>query len=442
MSNLAPQNDVLNLTPNKTSTTSSSFSKTSKNKEHESSDSKNSTQDDTESFLNSLLNSIDETNEFLPDHMKISQKEVVNEAMSRLQKGAFDESDKISIFESASFMQILSLLDKLKTDTADVKLANLSTQLSSLIKTEANFNALKGASNLSELLDIAKDLGLNVKNIKVDRLLDLKATFPNLDKADFFKGAVDNVFKEIINNKISNVSKNLNHNLQNTTHTTSTHSTQKTNSKDSGSLLSQTLKNLDSILSSKESKHEKNDKVKSKIEEDVTDAKNTLKNIKNDEFAKNLTEELNIKDKEKTYARWVQYVNEYEEGATLYEGFEEVFVKLEEARIIQAVVSAKTKAQYQIDMVEKGLDKYMKATILAEDTDKHKPDPTPLLECLKRLQLQPDEVIYIGDARSDELASQNAHIDFGYAKWGNVAQEEMKNATIVLEKPLDLLQLI
>ncbi|EHJ4644295.1 flagellar hook-length control protein FliK [Campylobacter coli] len=297
MSNLAPQNDVLNLTPSKTSNTGSSFSKTSKNKEHESSDSKNSTQDDTESFLNSLLNSIDETNEFLPDHMKISQKEVVNEAMNRLQKGAFDESDKISIFESASFMQILSLLDKLKTDTADVKLANLSTQLSSLIKTEANFNALKGASNLSELLDIAKDLGLNVKNIKVDRLLDLKATFPNLDKADFFKGAVDNVFKEIINNKISNVSKNLNHNLENTTHTTSTHSTQKTNSKDSGSLLSQTLKNLDSILSSKESKHEKNDKVKSKIEEDTTDAKNTLKNIKNDEFAKNLTEELNIKDK-------------------------------------------------------------------------------------------------------------------------------------------------
>ncbi|EAH7111235.1 flagellar hook-length control protein FliK [Campylobacter jejuni] len=297
MSNLAPQNDVLNLTPSKTSNTSSSFSKTSKNKEHESSDSKNSTQDDTESFLNSLLNSIDETNEFLPDHMKISQKEVVNEAMNRLQKGAFDESDKISIFESASFMQILSLLDKLKTDTADVKLANLSTRLSSLIKTEANFNALKGASNLSELLDIAKDLGLNVKNIKVDRLLDLKATFPNLDKADFFKGAVDNVFKEIINNKISNVSKNLNHNLENTTHTTSTHSTQKTNSKDSGSLLSQTLKNLDSILSSKESKHEKNDKVKSKIEEDTTDAKNTLKNLKNDEFAKNLTEELNIKDK-------------------------------------------------------------------------------------------------------------------------------------------------
>ncbi|ELE4967014.1 flagellar hook-length control protein FliK [Campylobacter coli] len=294
MSNLTPSNDILNLTPSKTNTTHSSSSKT---KEQDLKKSDNTTQDDTESFLNSLLNSIEETNEFLPDHMKISKKEVVNEAMDKLQNGVFSESDKISIFESASFMQILSLLDKLKADTADIKLANLSTQLSQLVKTEANFNALKSASNLSELLNIAKDLGLNVKNIKVDRLLDLKATFPNLDKADFFKGAVNNVFKEIINNKISNVSKNLNHNLQNTTHTTSTHSTQKTNSKDSGSLLSQTLKNLDSILSSKESKHEKNDKVKSKIEEDVTDAKNTLKNIKNDEFAKNLTEELNIKDK-------------------------------------------------------------------------------------------------------------------------------------------------
>lgn len=295
MSNLTPSNDILNLTPSKTNTTHSSSSKT---KEQDLKKSDNTTQDDTESFLNSLLNSIEETNEFLPDHMKISKKEVVNEAMDKLQNGVFSESDKISIFESASFMQILSLLDKLKTDTADIKLANLSTQLSQLVKTEANFNALKSASNLSELLNIAKDLGLNVKNIKVDRLLDLKATFPNLDKADFFKGAVNNVFKEIINNKISNVSKNLNHNLQNTTHTTSTHSTQKTNSKDSGSLLSQTLKNLDSILSSKESKHEKKDKVKSKIEEDAADAKNTLKNIKNDEFVKNLTEELNIKDKE------------------------------------------------------------------------------------------------------------------------------------------------
>ncbi|MGH2306088.1 flagellar hook-length control protein FliK [Campylobacter taeniopygiae] len=292
MSNVAPQNDVLSLVPSKTSS-SDSFSKTTKTSQKSNTNKEeNVTQNaenDRENFLNSLLNSIDETNEFLPDHMKISEKEVVNEAINKLQKGSFDDSDKISIFESASFMQILSLLDKLKTDTADIKFANLSSQLSQLVKTEANFNALKGANNLNELLDIAKDLGLNVKNIKVDRLLDLKATFPNLDKADFFKGAVDNVFKEIINNKIAHVSKNLNQNLQkNNTH-----------KKDDSSLLSQTLKNLDSIIKGQENekakiKSDKLETLNAKKEPiQLDDLLKDIKNNKNNEFG---TDQENMKD--------------------------------------------------------------------------------------------------------------------------------------------------
>ncbi|XFC32802.1 flagellar hook-length control protein FliK [Campylobacter coli] len=291
MSNLTPSNDILNLTPSKTNTTHSSSSKT---KEQDLKKSDNTTQDDTESFLNSLLNSIEETNEFLPDHMKISKKEVVNEAMDKLQNGVFSESDKISIFESASFMQILSLLDKLKADTADIKLANLSTQLSQLVKTEANFNALKSASNFSELLNIAKDLGLNVKNIKVDRLLDLKATFPNLDKANFFKGAVDNVFKEIINNKLAHISKNLNQNVQNLNHTPHANLSQnsKMTKKDDTSLLSQTLKNLDAIISSKKEKNEvKNDNVKIQTDGETAELKNTSKNLTHSESLKELEQE-------------------------------------------------------------------------------------------------------------------------------------------------------
>ncbi|EDO9105056.1 flagellar hook-length control protein FliK [Campylobacter coli] len=291
MSNLTPSNDILNLTPSNTNTTHSSSSKT---KEQDLKKSDNTTQDDTESFLNSLLNSIEETNEFLPDHMKISKKEVVNEAMDKLQNGVFSESDKISIFESASFMQILSLLDKLKADTADIKLANLSIQLSQLVKTEANFNALKSASNLSELLNIAKDLGLNVKNIKVDRLLDLKATFPNLDKANFFKGAVDNVFKEIINNKLAHISKNLNQNVQNLNHTPHANLSQnsKMTKKDDTSLLSQTLKNLDAIISSKKEKNEvKNDNVKIQTDGETAELKNTSKNLTHSESLKELEQE-------------------------------------------------------------------------------------------------------------------------------------------------------
>lgn len=152
-------------------------------------------------------------------------------------------------------------------------------------------------------------------------------------------------------------------------------------------------------------------------------------------------EELQVADKEKAYARWVKYVNEYEEGASLYPGFEEIFEAFD-GSIIQAVASAKTTAQYQIDFVAKGLDKYMKTAVLANDTVKHKPDPEPLLECLKRLSLQPEDVIYIGDAHSDYLASKNAGIDFGYAKWGSVSAKGIDKLDHVFEQPLDLLKLL
>ena len=152
-------------------------------------------------------------------------------------------------------------------------------------------------------------------------------------------------------------------------------------------------------------------------------------------------QELGVKDQEKTYARWVKYVNEYEEGATLYDGFMEVFKAFQDNHIIQAVVSAKTAKQYEIDFVDKGLDKFMDVAILADDTTKHKPNPEPLLECIKRLNIEVSEAIYIGDALSDYQASRNAGMDFGYAKWGSVSSEGIDHPDLVFESPLDLLKL-
>lgn len=153
-------------------------------------------------------------------------------------------------------------------------------------------------------------------------------------------------------------------------------------------------------------------------------------------------QELGVKDQEKTYARWIKYVNEYEEGATLYDGFMEVFKAFQDNHIIQAVVSAKTAKQYEIDFVDKGLDKFMDVAILADDTTKHKPNPEPLLECIKRLNIEVSEAIYIGDALSDYQASRNAGMDFGYAKWGSVSSEGIDHPDLVFESPLDLLKLL
>lgn len=151
---------------------------------------------------------------------------------------------------------------------------------------------------------------------------------------------------------------------------------------------------------------------------------------------------LGIRDIDTAYARWVRYVNEFEDGAALFEGFETVFAAFQEAGILQGIVSSKMHPQYQIDFVSKGLDRYIAAAVLAEDTPLHKPDPMPMLECLRRLNLTPQEAIYIGDAPGDQLAARNSGMDFGYAKWGSVFPPESIQADYVFEKPMDLLQLL
>ncbi|EAL3987016.1 flagellar hook-length control protein FliK [Campylobacter upsaliensis] len=288
MSNLSPQSEILNLAPSKTS--QASFSKTIKNNPKE----EKAGENERESFLNSLLASIEETNEHLPTHMKISESEIVGEVMQKLQIGNFDEGDKISIFESAPLMQILSVLDKLKTDLSNVKLANLANNntLLQLIKNENNFNALKNANSLGELLNLAKDMGLEVRDIKVDRLLDLKATFPNLDKKDFFKGAIDNVFKEVLNHKLAHIEKKLDTNLH-----TQNKTPIKTN--EANSLLSKTLQNLDSLIK-KEDKTHQFDKTKKESDEE-TELKTPIKTNKNEilnEVVEKFSQKTKINEKE------------------------------------------------------------------------------------------------------------------------------------------------
>ncbi|EJF7501848.1 flagellar hook-length control protein FliK [Campylobacter upsaliensis] len=288
MSNLSPQSENLNLAPSKTS--QASFSKTIKNNPKE----EKAGENERESFLNSLLASIEETNEHLPTHMKISESEIVGEVMQKLQIGNFDEGDKISVFESAPLMQILSVLDKLKTDLSNVKLANLANNntLLQLIKNENNFNALKNANSLGELLNLAKDMGLEVRDIKVDRLLDLKATFPNLDKKDFFKGAIDNVFKEVLNHKLAHIEKNLDTNLH-----TQNKTPIKTN--EANSLLSKTLQNLDSLIK-KEDKTHQFDKTKKENDEE-TEPKTPIKTNKNEilnEVVEKFSQKTKINEKE------------------------------------------------------------------------------------------------------------------------------------------------
>ena len=152
--------------------------------------------------------------------------------------------------------------------------------------------------------------------------------------------------------------------------------------------------------------------------------------------------ELGIQDIEGTYARWVRYVNEYKPGAIPYEGIEQVLQKLQSAGMRRGVASSKMQAQYEIDMVGNGLDRYMETAVLVEDTTRHKPHPDPILKCLDRMGLSAGNVLYVGDAVTDLQAAQAAGVDFGLARWGCVHPFEMEGVQHDFSCPEALLRLI
>ncbi|WP_294171969.1 HAD-IA family hydrolase [uncultured Clostridium sp.] len=150
---------------------------------------------------------------------------------------------------------------------------------------------------------------------------------------------------------------------------------------------------------------------------------------------------LGFKDIEASYSKWVKYVNEYEDGAKLYEGFDEVIKGLDENGILCGIASSKMKSQYEIDFLKTGLQSYMKSVILAEDTENHKPHPEPLLKAIEILNIEPKDAMYVGDTFADYKSTKAAGMDFGLAVWGATDLDGIK-ADYYLNTPKDILKVL
>ena len=198
MASLTSQNSFLNLSPKAEFTATGANSATPFVAED----------GDAPSFLNALVQALDESNEFLPQDLQVSDEALLQDLALSFQKGSLlGEVEQNALFENLSFMQILSVLENLQIQASEVKLNSLSTQMQQLIQTQSNLDALKGAKNISELLDIAKSLNLKVTNVKVEQIGEFKTHFPNLNKANFFTQNLESVFKEFLNTKISTLIK-------------------------------------------------------------------------------------------------------------------------------------------------------------------------------------------------------------------------------------------
>jgi len=72
------------------------------------------------------------------------------------------------------------------------------------------------------------------------------------------------------------------------------------------------------------------------------------------------------------------------------------------------VATSRVKAGiYKIPVLAE-IQKYIGVTITYEDTKEHKPHPEPLLLACKKLRVEPNEAVYIGDVENDVIAGKAA----------------------------------
>ena len=61
-----------------------------------------------------------------------------------------------------------------------------------------------------------------------------------------------------------------------------------------------------------------------------------------------------------------------------------------------------------------------------ETTEKHKPDPEPLLFVINQLDVKPEETIYVGDALSDYECARDAKVEYFAVLTGALRREDLE----------------
>jgi pyrophosphatase PpaX len=73
---------------------------------------------------------------------------------------------------------------------------------------------------------------------------------------------------------------------------------------------------------------------------------------------------------------------------------------------------------------------WFEAIVSFESTKKHKPDPEPLLYAINKLDVKPEETVYVGDAISDYECAKNAKVEYVAVLTGSLKREDLEKLRV------------
>lgn len=152
---------------------------------------------------------------------------------------------------------------------------------------------------------------------------------------------------------------------------------------------------------------------------------------------------VGLPSNEETVNLWLDH--EYElwgDEVGPFEGVEELLNTLASQGIAMGAVTSETSDEMHRGFARFAIREHMSEIITADDTERHKPDPDPLLACLERMGITPHEALYVGDSIADGQCAQAAGADFALACWRQDPVTEQLSCRARLSSPLEVLNLL
>jgi HAD superfamily hydrolase (TIGR01549 family) len=152
-------------------------------------------------------------------------------------------------------------------------------------------------------------------------------------------------------------------------------------------------------------------------------------------------QKLKISNISACIVKWNHYIHDNFNHVQVFDKIEETLAALSKIGISMGIVTSKTKEEYENDFVPFGMTQYFEFVVCADDTEKHKPNPEPILKLIEQAGIDKSKIIYIGDTKYDMECAYGAGIDFALALWGAKYSNGI-NANYVLEDPKQVLELV
>jgi pyrophosphatase PpaX len=124
-------------------------------------------------------------------------------------------------------------------------------------------------------------------------------------------------------------------------------------------------------------------------------------------------------------------------------GMESVLVRLHEEGRRLGVVTAKRRSTVELAFERVPLAHLFETIVGGDETERHKPDPEPLLLAAKRMGANPAETAYVGDSPFDVMAAKAAGMHAIAVTWGRIhdrARLEQAGPDAIVDTAVELLE--